>query len=1158
MVGLLSVGAIILASVLLVGAIAGHRPVVIETGSMNPYAPAGSVAIAGPRNGETIRVDDVIVMRRPGQVPVTHRVVELDDTPNGTVAQTQGDANATRDPGLYPLGSQELVVRWVLPEPISFVTRQLLHPVATFAFVLVSVLVLSAYALRRIWSVSDAGPKPRAEHDRTSHPRVSRRRKRRVIGGIPLISLLGAGVAWSVFLGTVTVSTNTFATAGCFDSSVRSVQQGTTAHTTDGTVTVPIAPVDPTTSFVFATAASETNVLADALVLVELAADGTTVDLTRTTDSTTAIDLDIAWNVVEYTCGVTVTRGVTNGDGSTTPDIAFDPADADRAIVLLSTDAPRNDTVTDGNEFIAHRFDGSDLRVAASGPVPSAQRIGWQVIVFDDPFDVAVQRTTVQVPAGDDSSAWAPPSPVDPDTTLILTSTLPQNFANGSDALVRTNLDATGSVQLDRVGTGAPIDVDVQLIQFFDGTTVQHGITDLPAGVTDVFVNVTPVDPQRSTAMTTAAVGGTASSGQTSQSNLADSSGDAAVRATVTAPTEAQLRRDGAGQDSSFGWQVAEWGGAPSWDADWPFRQRIDVETTSTPAPDGYTVPVEIDHRALVDAGLANADGSDLRIVGWDGSAWIEFDRVLDEGSAFNSSTTTLLFRTDRAVPASGRISYYLHFGNPTAGPAPSDPENVFAVFESFDDGSLGDFENRGGPIEWYVADPWTRRIPITVPSGRVQTSQSDVPLIVSLTNTDLAAHAQADGSDIRFVAADGTTHLAHEIERWDPATGALDAWVHIPTIASTAPTSFFVEYGAPNAPSQEQIRATWPTDHDAVLHLRNADGNTHDSSVFGHDGSQPDVARRPTDAGGLIGPALRFDGIDDALIVAPTDWRSHTQLTASMWVRPDNLAGDQTLLRADDLAGSPVVHVAATTGGGIEASLRLNGTMHTAIAPAGSLSVGAWDLVVATWDSSQLRINVGVDEVASTPAIGIIDATSGPTVIGNDPTVSQPFAGIIDEVRIERTPRSSAWLDMRETSERNPQAFTTTAAPQAGTWGDQGTWSARIPLAVPADRDDGTAADQLVPIRIVRSELTGALTSGHDLIVTDGDGITRLDHWIESWDPTTGTLTAWIRTGDLDLVDDTVLYLYFGNGSARDQQDPAGTFGTTGLLAYLGRSLPG
>ena len=66
----------------------------------------------------------------------------------------------------------------------------------------------------------------------------------------------------------------------------------------------------------------------------------------------------------------------------------------------------------------------------------------------------------------------------------------------------------------------------------------------------------------------------------------------------------------------------------------------------------------------------------------------------------------------------------------------------------------------------WYDAS-WAYRKPITIDHARVSggTDLTDFPVLIDLSaDADLAAGAQANGNDILFTSADGTTKLSHEI----------------------------------------------------------------------------------------------------------------------------------------------------------------------------------------------------------------------------------------------------------------------------------------------------------------------------------------------------------------------------------------------------------
>ena len=61
------------------------------------------------------------------------------------------------------------------------------------------------------------------------------------------------------------------------------------------------------------------------------------------------------------------------------------------------------------------------------------------------------------------------------------------------------------------------------------------------------------------------------------------------------------------------------------------------------------------------------------------------------------------------------------------------------------------------------------------------------------------------------------------------------------------------------------------------------------------------------------------------------------------------------------------------------------------------------------------------------------------------------------------------------------------------------------------------------------------ALSTGYDILFTASDGTTKIPYERESY--STGTLVAWVNVTTLSHTTDTVIYMYYGNASATDQQ---------------------
>lgn len=90
--------------------------IMFKTGSMSPTIPTGSVAVVKEISADEIEIGDVVTVDRPGELPVTHRVVEYYPQGNGeALIRMKGDANPDVDPGMYRVTTAREVL-WSVPE----------------------------------------------------------------------------------------------------------------------------------------------------------------------------------------------------------------------------------------------------------------------------------------------------------------------------------------------------------------------------------------------------------------------------------------------------------------------------------------------------------------------------------------------------------------------------------------------------------------------------------------------------------------------------------------------------------------------------------------------------------------------------------------------------------------------------------------------------------------------------------------------------------------------------------------------------------------------------------------------------------------------------------------------------------------------------------
>jgi hypothetical protein len=85
------------------------------------------------------------------------------------------------------------------------------------------------------------------------------------------------------------------------------------------------------------------------------------------------------------------------------------------------------------------------------------------------------------------------------------------------------------------------------------------------------------------------------------------------------------------------------------------------------------------------------------------------------------------------------------------------------------------------------------------------------------------------------------------------------------------------------------------------------------------------------------------------------------------------------------------------------------------------------------------------------------------------------------------------------------------------------------------------------------------AQSNGNDILFTLSDGKTKLDHEIENYTSTTGSLTAWVQVPNIYNSPNNVFYMYYGNSAATNQQNIASTWDPTyaGVWHFAGNPPP-
>jgi len=109
--------------------------------------------------------------------------------------------------------------------------------------------------------------------------------------------------------------------------------------------------------------------------------------------------------------------------------------------------------------------------------------------------------------------------------------------------------------------------------------------------------------------------------------------------------------------------------------------QRTLTVTAADAVSTGYVVGFQLDTASLVSQGKMRSDLNDLRVFDPKG---VELDRVVDTGTP-----SFVWFAITRAIASGASDTYAVHYGNPSAGAAPSNGSAVFSFYDDFTGSAL-------------------------------------------------------------------------------------------------------------------------------------------------------------------------------------------------------------------------------------------------------------------------------------------------------------------------------------------------------------------------------------------------------------------------------------------------------------------------------------
>jgi biopolymer transport protein ExbB len=286
----------------------------------------------------------------------------------------------------------------------------------------------------------------------------------------------------------------------------------------------------------------------------------------------------------------------------------------------------------------------------------------------------------------------------------------------------------------------------------------------------------------------------------------------------------------------------------------------------------------------------------------------------------------------------------------------------------------------------WWNED-WTVRKKITLDTqaAALNAELTDLPVLVRLSTAGFDfLSAKEDGSDLRFVAEDDKTVLAHRIERFDSLNELAFVWVRVPRVAAgNAAQHVWLYYGNDAAPAPQAMPVYDPAQW-AVWSMAEDSGLPQDSASAANHVSGGTVSFEPA---GLIGGSARLAG-DGGLQAGAPSLAAASGFTLSAWIKPEQIDGQLLAYGGLTLAlaqGTPVATVGAAR----------------AAAPT-PLSLNAWHHIALGWDAAALTLYVNGQPVATAAA---------PFAAAPALTLGGGLVGEIDEVQLSTVARPAAWV---------------------------------------------------------------------------------------------------------------------------------------------------
>lgn len=290
------------------------------------------------------------------------------------------------------------------------------------------------------------------------------------------------------------------------------------------------------------------------------------------------------------------------------------------------------------------------------------------------------------------------------------------------------------------------------------------------------------------------------------------------------------------------------------------------------------------------------------------------------------------------------------------------------------------------------------------------------------------------NGYDFIFATSTAcATGVNFQVENYTSSTGAINAWVQVPTI-STGTVLYICYDNSSITTSQQHTSSTWDSNYVGVWHFPKSSGTlvASDSTSFANNLTASGTSATTGALGGNTDGGAAFTPND--YLRETTFSNSTTTMTVEAWVYSANFAQNAMIFNVETT--NKHWHFSFETN-----HLSLYGASTTPTVSSTLPSNSAWHLLVGVLNGATGTIYMD-GALQTSGSITKASTTSGALDVGGytDSGGGYYFTGDMDELRISKTVRTSQWILTEYNSENSPQTFYTVGSQIGGTGGTD-TW---------------------------------------------------------------------------------------------------------------------